>query len=145
MALLPSKDGLLATPPRYLQVLVGVAIGLCGLGLLALATVAVYRVVRGFQSVDQLLAVSLTTLVAVGSIFAVWACRLISGRGRKIDGGLLSPLGLIIAGILSLLAGGVMVYSRPLAFLEAVGMGLSGLACLGLALRRLRRRPRFGD
>ena len=119
---------------RWLEVVVGVACGIAGLGLVGFALFmgSSLLVERDYGAEIWFFVVS---CLALGILFALLAYRLITGRPRR-DGGLLSPLGLRLGGLFLLSA----IVSRLVSERWAIpaGLGLLGgvVTCFSLARRR---------
>jgi hypothetical protein len=79
--------------PRYLEVPIGLAAGLVGLGLLILV-LRIVDVAAETSRMPGTTLLSLTGAMAVtGAFFMLVSYRLLMKRGSPVGGGLLSPLG----------------------------------------------------
>ena len=88
--------------PRTAEIVTGTLSLLLGLVLAALGAVGVVGVVRGGFRGDEAPAGALVAAgvaLALGLMCFVLAWRLLTGRGRKKDGGLLSPTALRLAAL----------------------------------------------
>jgi O-antigen ligase len=122
---------------RSTQVAVGVAVGIAGLSCLAIA-------VRAFFLPPQLgadsfvLALASSLVLVLGLPAMLFSYRLVSGKARPNDGGLLGPASLRVAGGAFLVVWVVsLVQGWPLVF-DLGYFGASG-ACFALANYRKRR------
>jgi hypothetical protein len=126
--------------PRPLQVIVGCCCAILGPALMAATLLLMFLALSESreESVPSSIIIFLLTMLGLGAMITVWAWRLLTGRTRSSDGGLLSPLGLEIAGFCMGIGHLCMLTGEPWALLDS-GLVLSlVIACFVLA--RVRRR-----
>ena len=119
------------------EILGGVALGLFGLLFAALAAFGGYRMLqdRNFEPAGAVF-VGILLLLAAG--IAITAVRLISGKGRKADGGLFPPWFLRMFGLIFLAAAIVIPIVDAEHRLPMFGALTLGAGCLYLANRQER-------
>ena len=125
----------LAKPPRYLVMVTG---GLVGLVSVFLLTFGVWGLWAAFTQTDVragMFAV-LGVFIAVGIGAARVAYRLISGRRRARDGGLLSPWALRAGGLIFAVGPIASFFVHPWHVLLVVLHWGAAAACFELARRR---------
>jgi len=136
--MLPYRKYADAPGSRFWEILAGAVLGLFGLLCAALAVFGSYRMVER-QILDTSGAVFVGILLLLASGVGITAFRLISGRGRKSDGGLFPPWFLRALGLL-FLAAGVLVPFIDMELLDIMIGALSlGVGCFYLANRQERR------
>ena len=123
---------------RVAQVLAGIGLAAVALPFFLLGVFGIYVILTESDSEPVSLAV-LAALGAFGGLCLLPAWRLISGRRRPGDGGLLSPSALRIGGLFFVVAPVVMLFKMPWAFLEAACLLGAGAACFTLARHREQR------
>jgi hypothetical protein len=123
-------------PQRWFQVLAGLIIGFLG-GLLFLAgVVGTCMIIAGAKHPrGMIFAISFCLIIAIPCLLI--AGRLLSGRMRKNDGGLLSPMALRITGVV-FLVGGVFFWNKPWGIEIVVFSTSIALASFKLARHRSR-------
>jgi hypothetical protein len=123
---------------RRLEVAVGLVCGAFGSGLAALVAFVIYLDLRrGRLDLEAAFLLITLAIAALAALLLVFAWRLLGNRGRSSDGGLLSPLGLRIGGVI-FLAGPVsaLLLAEPLQLLHAsLSLAAAG-ACFSLARHR---------
>ena len=126
--------------PRFLEILVGLVSSVAGLGALALLT----GTLLSWPTADppnltwRGLAV-LALFGILGYLLCIAGWRLLRGRGRKSDGGLLPPVMLRIGGVLFVLGGALEAYVSGWGILRLLGAALMAVTCFGLARYRSRQ------
>ncbi len=122
------------------QVLGGTCCAVVGLALLALVAYAVHGELTdpGTEALSLTIVVFLLALSCLGLTLSVWAWRLLRGRPRRSDGGLVSLVWLTISGLWGLF-GMVLVLARdPVRNLKALFALPVAFACFVLAWVRWR-------
>lgn len=84
--------------PRYLEVPIGLAAGLLGLGLLILVLRIIDTSVEQSQVPNTTLLLLSAAMAVTGGFFALVSYRLLTKRGSRVGGGLLSPHGWMALG-----------------------------------------------
>ncbi len=79
--------------PRYLEIPIGLAAGLIGLGLLFLVLRIVDVAVETSRVPNTTLFLLTATMAVTGAFLILVSYRLLMKRGSRVGGGLLSPLG----------------------------------------------------
>jgi hypothetical protein len=75
----------------------------------------------------------------VGYFMSVVGWRLLTGRGRKADGGLLPPAVVRVGGLLFMLGGVAEAFMNRWAVVGAAGLAILGFTCFALARHRERQ------
>jgi len=131
-------------PSRPAQVLAGIALGVLALPFLLLGVLGVYATLSEPEPEPAPLAV-FAALGAFGGLCMFPAWRLISGKRRRGDGGLLPPSALRAGGVFFLVAPIAMLFEMPWAFFEAGSLLGAGIACFALARHREQRSAAASD
>jgi hypothetical protein len=92
MAILFSHDSN-RVAPRYLEVLTGSVAGLIGLALLSLVVLILYASVEQWRAPDTPLLLTSVAMAGIGVFFSLVSYRLLTKRGARAGGRLLSPAG----------------------------------------------------
>jgi hypothetical protein len=133
--------------PRYLEVIVGVVASLFGMALLGLTGLALLRAtVADVLELGWVESIILVVFVLAGYLFCVVGWRLLTGQGRRSDGGLLPPSMLTFGGVLFLVGGVIVALQGKFGLVHAVSSWASAVTCFVLARyrRRLARANREG-
>jgi hypothetical protein len=125
-------------PSRRAQVLAGLALGVLALPFLVLGVLGVRATLSEPEPEPAPLAV-FAALGAFGALCMSPTWRLVLGKRRRGDGGLLPPAALRAGGVFFLVAPIAILFEMPWAFLEAGGLLGAGIACFALARHRDRR------
>jgi uncharacterized membrane protein len=132
----PDEVASLERAPRYLELVLGVAcaaIGLVSLGLLAFALFK--WSIAADRSISRHDLAVLLGFCLVGCLLSALGWRLLTGRGRNSDGGLLSPW-LLRTGGAFFVVGGVAVAISRWAIFTGLGLAIVGVTCFRLASYR---------
>lgn len=124
---------------RVLECLVGVVCAVLGAALAALAMfgVVVALVREGPPAPPSVLLLTLV-IGALAGLLLVFAWRLLWNRARRSDGGLLSPFGLRVGGLIFLASPVAAVVGKPVGLLHVLGALAASGACFALARHRER-------
>jgi len=122
---------------RPFELLVGTICALCGGGLAALGGFALFVVfARRGSPLGHSGLLFISILYVLATLFLVLAWRLIWNRARASDGGLFSPLGLRVGGLIFLAGPVAAFFTHPIGVVHtAAALAASG-ACFKLARHR---------
>jgi hypothetical protein len=122
---------------RTLELLAGASCAVLGTGLAVFGAFALSRVLLPTDSPPTISTVVVTLVVcALSGLLLVLAWRLIRNRARPSDGGLLSPFGLRVGGLIFLAGPVAAAFTNPIGLLETgFALGASA-ACFALARHR---------
>lgn len=130
---------------RFFEVLIGFVAGLIGLGLLMPFALLVYKAL--LQSLNETSTVILfVVMTGVGVFFALVSYRLLTKRGARVGGGLLSPTGwMAMGGIFSvqtvILASDSAWQSGDILLLSAIFFSILLAGLCFLMATRLAKKP----
>jgi hypothetical protein len=135
----PPSDPHYQPAGRVLEVSVGLVCAVCGSGLALLGAWPLYAVLRhGHPLPESPVLLPMLLLWALAALLLVFAWRLILNRARRWDGGLLSPLGLRIGGVIFLAGPICALFVDPSHLVHAAYSLAAAAACFALARRRER-------
>lgn len=124
-------------PGRAWEVFVGLVCALCGGGLSLLGGFGLYAVfIRKGPTAPPSVVVVTLIVCALGAMLLAFAWRLISNRARPSDGGLLSPLGLRVGGLIFLASSIAPFFSHWLGLVHLATTLAAAGACFALARHR---------
>jgi hypothetical protein len=105
---------------RVVDIVIGFVCGLIVLGLLALFLMVLFGSIDRRVMPKPYELIGIMAIPGLGIFFGVLSYRLITGRGAKAGGGLLSPSGWRMIGIVFVILAGIL-------FIGMVGLNLWGL------------------
>lgn len=122
---------------RVLELFAGIVCAACGAGLAALGGFGLFAILVRDESPPTLSTLLFTLVVcAFASLLLVLAWRLVLNRARPSDGGLFSPFGLRVGGLIFLAGPVAAVFAHPIGLIETgFALAASG-ACFALARHR---------
>jgi hypothetical protein len=122
---------------RAFELLAGVVCTVCGLGLAALGAFGLFAVFvrNGPPPTPSTLLVTLI-ICAFAALLLVLAWRLILNRARPSDGGLFSPLGLRVGGLIFLAGPIATFFTHPIGLVHTAAAFAAAGACFALARHR---------
>lgn len=108
-----------ASPPslHVVEILIGFVCGLIGLGLLVLFAVLLFEIVDHGIMPTTVILIGTASMPPVGIFFSTLSYRLLTGRGTRVGGGLLSPSGWRIIG-------GSFAFLAVILFIGMIGLNM---------------------
>ncbi len=125
---------------RGLEVLAGLACSSCGVGLAILGGFGLFALlVRDGPAPTSSTVLFTLTICALAALFLVLGWRLVLNRARPSDGGLFSPLGLRMGGLVFLAGPVAVAFTHPVGLFETGFAFAASASCFALARHREHR------
>ena len=125
--------------PRYMEILAGVVCAGLAVAFLALWIGTMNEMLSGSDNTEVLSKVAfLIGSWCIATMLFVFARRLITGRGRESDGGLMPPGTLRLGAVIFSVGGLLLMFVGARGVVRGVEAILMAAACLGLARHRRR-------
>ena len=125
--------------PRYMEILVGVVCAALAVAFLALWLGTMTEMLSGSDNTEVLSKVAfLIGSWSIATMLFVFARRLITGRGRDSDGGLMPPGALRLGAVIFSVGGLFLMFVGARGVLHGIEAISMAAVCLGLARHRRR-------